>query len=164
GQVIVNAEAKGENVLFQGDKVLVAAGRRPLTAGLGLEEVGVKVDPRSGRVPVDESFRTNVPGVYAIGDLIAGPMLAHNAEDEGIAFAERLAGRKTHVNYDAIPSVIYTWPELASVGQTEEQLKEGGRAYKVGKFPFIANGRARCLDETEGAVKVLADAKTDRLL
>jgi dihydrolipoamide dehydrogenase len=164
GKVIVNAEAKGENVLFQGDKVLVAAGRRPVTAGLGLEELGVKLEARGGRVPVDENFQTNVPGVYAIGDLIAGPMLAHKAEDEGIAFAERLAGGKTHVNYDVIPSVIYTWPEVASVGLTEEQVKESGRAYKVGKFPFSANARARCLDETEGRVKVLADAKTDRLL
>jgi dihydrolipoamide dehydrogenase len=164
GQVLVNATAKGENVLFQGDKVLVAVGRRPVTAGLGLEEAGVKLEERSGRVLVDENFRTNVPGVYAIGDLIAGPMLAHKAEEEGVAFADRLAGKKTRVNYDTIPSVIYTWPEVASVGLTEEQVKEKGREYRVGKFPFSANGRARCLDETEGLVKILADARSDRLL
>jgi dihydrolipoamide dehydrogenase len=115
-------------------------------------------------VPVDEGFQTNVPGIYAIGDLIAGPMLAHKASEEGVALAERLAGSKAHVNYAAIPSVIYTAPELASVGLTEEQVKETGKAYKVGKFPFQASARARCLDETEGVVKVLTDAKTDRLL
>jgi dihydrolipoamide dehydrogenase len=164
GQVLVNAQSKGENVLFQGDKVLVAVGRRPVTAGLGLDEAGVAVDERSGRVVVNERYETNVPGVYAIGDLIAGPMLAHKAQEEGVAVAELLAGKKGHVNYDAIPSVIYTWPEVASVGQTEEQLKEAGREYRVGKFPFLANGRARCLDETEGVVKILADAKTDRLM
>jgi dihydrolipoamide dehydrogenase len=113
---------------------------------------------------VDENYQTQVPGIYAIGDLIAGPMLAHKAQEEGIAFAERLAGQKTRVNYDAIPSVIYTWPEVASVGMTEEQVKEARREYRVGKFPFSANGRARCLDETEGLVKVIADARTDRVL
>jgi dihydrolipoamide dehydrogenase len=164
GQVIVNAQAKGENVLFQGDKVLVAVGRRPFTAGLGLEEAGVALEEKTGRIVVNEHFETRVPGVYAIGDLTAGPMLAHKAQEEGVALAEHLAGKKSHVNYATIPSVIYTWPEVASVGQTEEQLKEGGRAYKVGKFPFLANGRARCMDETEGMVKILADEKTDRLL
>jgi dihydrolipoamide dehydrogenase len=113
---------------------------------------------------VDEHYQTNVPGVYAIGDLIAGPMLAHKAEDEGVACVEKIAGHGAHVNYETIPSVIYTHPEVASVGQTEEQLKEGGREYRVGKFPFSANGRARCMDETEGLVKMLADAKTDRVL
>src|SRR5262249_49641827 len=132
--------------------------------GLGLEEAGVKLEDGSGRVVVDENFKTNVAGVHAIGDLIAGPMLAHKAMEEGVAFAERLAGKKTQVNYETIPSVIYTWPEVASVGRTEEQLKEAGREYRVGKFPFSANGRARCLDETEGLVKILADARTDRLL
>ena len=117
-----------------------------------------------GRVPVDENFQTNVPGVYALGDLIHGPMLAHKAEEDGVACVERLAGKKTHVNYDTVPSVIYTWPEVASVGQTEEQVKQSGREYKVGKFPFTANPRARCMDETEGTVKILADAKTDRVL
>jgi dihydrolipoamide dehydrogenase len=164
GQVIVNAQAGGEGVDFQGDKVLVAVGRRPYTAGLGLQEAGVAVEERSGRVPVDERFQTNVPGVYAIGDLIAGPMLAHKAEHEGMAVAEMLAGKKPHVNYAAIPSVIYTAPEVASVGLTEEQVKENGQPYRVGKFPFTASARARCLDETEGLVKVITDSRTDRLL
>jgi dihydrolipoamide dehydrogenase len=164
GQVIVNATNQGKDVLFQGDKVLVAVGRRPYTTGLGLQEVGVKVEERSGRVPVNEDFQTNVPGIYAIGDLIEGPMLAHKAEEDGIACAERLAGKKTYVSYDLIPSVIYTWPEVASVGLTEEQVKATGKEYRVGKFPFTANGRARCMDETEGGVKILADAQTDRIL
>jgi dihydrolipoamide dehydrogenase len=164
GQVIVNAHYKGEGVLFQGDKVLVAVGRRPFTGGLGLEQVGITVDERTGRVPVDEGFQTKVPGIYAIGDLIAGPMLAHKASEEGVALAERLAGSTSHVNYATIPSVIYTAPELASVGLTEEQVKEIGKEYKVGKFPFQASARARCLDETEGLVKVLTDARTDRIL
>jgi dihydrolipoamide dehydrogenase len=164
GQVMVNAQRKGENLLFQGDKVLVAVGRRPLTAGLGLEEAGVALEERSGRVQVNEHYETSLPGVFAIGDLIAGPMLAHKAQEEGIAVAEHLAGQKPHVNYATIPSVVYTWPEVASVGLTEEQVKETGREYRVGKFPFLANGRARCLDETEGLVKILADAKTDRIL
>jgi dihydrolipoamide dehydrogenase len=164
GQVIVNAQSTGESLLFQGDKVLVAVGRRPFTAGLGLQEAGVALEERTGRVVVNERFETNLPGVYAIGDLIAGPMLAHKAQEEGAAVAELLAGQKPHVNYGAIPSVIYTWPEVASVGETEEQVKESGRDYRVGKFPFLANGRARSLDETEGVVKIIADAKTDRLL
>lgn len=164
GHVIVNAQAKGESVLFQGDKVLVAVGRRPFTAGLGLEEADVAIDEPSGRVLVNDHFETRVPGLFAIGDLIAGPMLAHKAQEEGIALAEQLAGNKTHVNYATIPSVIYTSPEVASVGQTEEQVKQSGREYRVGKFPFLANGRARSLDEAEGFVKVIADAATDRLL
>jgi dihydrolipoamide dehydrogenase len=164
GQVIVNAQARGADLLFQGDKVLVAVGRRPHTTGLGLEEAGVTIEERSGRVEVDEGYQTTAPGIYAIGDLIAGPMLAHKAEEEGIALAERLTGRKTLVNYNAIPSVVYTWPEVASVGATEEQLKETGRDYRVGKFPFSANPRARCLDETEGFVKILAETHTDRVL
>jgi dihydrolipoamide dehydrogenase len=164
GQVIVNAQSGGKEVTFPGDKVLVAVGRRPYTTGLGLKEAGVVLDERSGRVQVDDHFRTSVQGVYAIGDLITGPMLAHKAEDEGIALAEQLAGMKTAVNYDAIPSVIYTHPELAAVGLTEEQAKTAGREYRVGKFPFAANGRARCLDETDGFVKMIADAKTDRVL
>jgi dihydrolipoamide dehydrogenase len=164
GQVIVDATSKGQDVRFQGDKVLVAVGRRPYSGGLGLEEAGIALEAKTGRVPVDEKYQTRVVGVYAIGDLIAGPMLAHKAQEEGIAVAERLAGRPAHVNYDTIPGVIYTHPEVASVGPTEEQLKEARREYRVGKFPFSANGRARCLDETEGLVKVLADARTDRLL
>jgi dihydrolipoamide dehydrogenase len=164
GQVIVNAQAGGKDVHFPGDKVLVAVGRRPYTAGLGLAEAGVKIDERSGRVLIDDQFRTSVEGVYAIGDLVAGPMLAHKAEEEGIALAERLAGMKTVVNHDGIPSVIYTHPELAAVGLTEEQVKDAGREYRVGRFPFVANGRARCLDQIDGFVKMIADAKTDRLL
>jgi dihydrolipoamide dehydrogenase len=164
GQVIVNASAKGKDVRFQGDKVLVAVGRRPCTTGLALEEAGVEVDAKSGRVMVDREYRTTAANVYAIGDLIEGPMLAHKAEEEGIAVAERLAGHHTHVNYLTIPSVVYTWPEVASVGLTEEQLREQGTEFRAGKFPFAANGRARCMDETEGFVKILADAKTDRVL
>jgi dihydrolipoamide dehydrogenase len=164
GEVIVNAQSGGKEVTFPGDKVLVAVGRRPYTTGLGLKEAGVGLDERTGRVQVDDHFRTSAQGVYAIGDLIAGPMLAHKAEDEGIALAEQLAGKKSLINHDAIPSVIYTHPELAAVGLTEEQVKAAGREYRVGKFPFAANGRARCLDETDGFVKAIADAKTDRVL
>jgi dihydrolipoamide dehydrogenase len=164
-QVTVTTAAKdGKEGWVTGDKVLVAVGRKPNIEGLGLAEAGVKFDAKSGRVEVNDKFETNVPGVYAIGDLIAGPMLAHKAMEEGIALAELLAGKPGHVNYDAIPSVIYIWPEVASVGRTEEQLKEQGIEYRAGKFPFIASGRAKCLDETEGIVKVLADAKTDRVL
>src|SRR5262245_5780751 len=163
--VTVKAQSKdGKELSFAGDRVLVAVGRRPFTAGLGLEDVGVKYDAKSGRVDVDEHFQTNVPGVYAIGDLIAGPMLAHKASEEGIVCVESLAGMKPHVNYDAIPSVIYIWPEVASVGLTEEQLKEKGIEYRVGKFKFSATGRAKAMDEQDGFVKVLADAKTDRVL
>jgi dihydrolipoamide dehydrogenase len=164
GQVLVNGQREGKEVLFQGDKVLVCVGRRPLTSGLGLAEAGVTVEERTGQVPVDANFETNVPGVFAIGDLVAGPMLAHKAEEEGIAFAECLAGKKTHVNYYAIPSVIYTAPEVAAVGLTEDQARANGREVRVGKFPFSANARARCLDEADGLVKVLADSATDRLL
>jgi len=138
-------------------------GRVPNTQGLGLAELGVKTDNR-GRVIVDETFATSVPGTYAIGDVIAGPMLAHKAEEEGIALAEILAGQAGHVNYDVIPSVIYTAPEVASVGKTEEELKEAGVDYKVGKFPFTANGRAKVNRTTEGFVKILADEATDRVL
>src|SRR5262249_21143662 len=145
-QVVVTAQSKDQTLHFEGDRVLVSVGRRPYTAGVGLEKLGVKVDERSGRVQVDEHFQTNVPGGYAIGDLIAGPMLAHKASEEGIAVAEHLAGQKPHVNYNAIPSVIYTAPELASVGLTEEQVKESGRKYRVGRFPFTASGRAKSLD------------------
>jgi dihydrolipoamide dehydrogenase len=163
-RLIVEAEAKGKAASFEADRVLVAVGRRPLTAGLGLEELGIAKDAKTGQVVVDEDYQTNVKGVYAIGDLIAGPMLAHKAEDEGICFAERLAGQKSHVNYDAIPSVVYTWPEVSSVGLTEEQAKERGQEYRIGKFPFAANGRARCMDEIDGWVKIIADARTDRVL
>lgn len=165
GGVAVSAETKdGKRLEFVGDKVLVAVGRRPYTVGLGLDEVGVKTDGKTGRVPVNKEFRTNLATVSAIGDLTDGPMLAHKASEEGVVFAERLAGMKPHVNPDAIPSVVYIWPEVASVGKTEEELKAAGVKYTVGKFPFLATGRARAMDETDGFVKVLADTATDRLL
>ncbi len=145
------------------DRVLVAVGRRPYTEGLGLETVGIELDDR-GRVPVDEHFRSAAAGVYAIGDVIVGPMLAHKAEEEGIACVEHIVTGYGHVNYDAIPGVVYTHPEIASVGKTEEQLKEAGVAYRKGKFPFSANGRAKALAQTDGQVKILADAETDRIL
>ncbi len=145
------------------DVVLVAIGRRAYTEGLGLAEVGVQLDER-GRVKTTDGFATAVPGIWAIGDVIAGPMLAHKAEDEGVALAETLAGQHPHVNYEAIPGVVYTWPEVASVGATEEELESRCIAYKAGKFPFSANGRARAMGETDGFVKILADAVTDRLL
>ena len=148
---------------IEADVVLVAIGRVPFTEGLGLDEAGVKKDNR-GRVIVDAHYATNVKGIYAIGDVIAGPMLAHKAEDEGVAVSEILAGQAGHVNYDVIPNVVYTFPEIASVGKTEEELKEAGTAYNTGKFPFTANGRAKANHQTDGFVKILADAKTDRVL
>ncbi len=153
----------GESEQITADVVLLAIGRRPYTEGLGLAEVGVALDER-GRIKTDAHYATSVPGIYAIGDVIAGPMLAHKAEEEGVALAEILAGQAGHVNYGAIPGVVYTWPEAASVGATEEALREAGTAYRVGKFPFTANGRARAMGETEGFVKLLADETTDRLL
>jgi dihydrolipoamide dehydrogenase len=156
--------AKGGNAeTIEADVVLVAIGRVPYTEGLGLEEAGVKKDER-GRIVTDAHFATSVKGIYAIGDVIAGPMLAHKAEDEGVAVAEILAGQAGHVNYDVIPNVVYTFPEIASVGKTEEELKAAGVAYNAGKFPFSANGRAKVNLTPEGFVKVLADAKTDRVL
>jgi len=145
------------------DVVLVAIGRRPYTDGLGLEAVGVALDEH-GRITVDDGFVTNIPGIYAIGDVIRGPMLEHKAAEEGVALAERLAGQKTTVDYDAIPAVIYTWPEVASVGKTEEELKAATIPYRIGKFPFTANPRARTNGYTEGFVKVLAESETDRVL
>jgi dihydrolipoamide dehydrogenase len=145
------------------DVVLVAIGRRPYVAGLGLDNAGVALDER-GRIKVDSHYATNVPGIYALGDVIAGPMLAHKAEEEGVALAEMLAGQKPHLNYGAIPGVVYTWPEVASVGETEDQLKARGVAYKVGKFPFTANGRARAMGDMDGFVKILADKATDKVL
>ncbi len=159
----VEPAAGGAAETIETDIVLVAIGRRPYTDGLGLKESGVNLDEK-GRVAVDAHFQSNVPGIYAIGDCIAGPMLAHKAEDEGMAVAEILAGQHGHVNYDAIPSVVYTWPEVASVGKTEEQLKAEGVEYRTGKFPFTANGRARAQNNTEGFVKILADKATDRVL
>ncbi len=153
----------GDATVIDADVVLVATGRKPYTAGLGLEEAGVKLDNR-GRVEIGNHFETNVAGIYAIGDVVRGPMLAHKAEDEGVALAEILAGQHGHVNYDVIPGVVYTQPEVAAVGKTEEELKAAGVAYKVGKFPFTANGRARAMQATDGLVKILADQATDRVL
>ena len=159
----VEPVAGGAAETVEADVVLVAIGRVPYTEGLGLEAAGVKRDNR-GRVVVDRHFASSVPGIYAIGDVIAGPMLAHKAEDEGVAVAEILAGQAGHVNYDVIPNVVYTYPEIASVGKSEEELKEGGIAYRAGKFPFTANPRARVNLTPEGFVKILADAGTDRVL
>ena len=154
----------GEEEVIQADKVLVCVGRRAYSTDLGLEALGVPVDPRTGQIPVNEDFETPVKGIYALGDLVAGPMLAHKAEEEGVAFAERLKGHKSVVHHDLVPSVIFTWPEVSSVGPTEDQVKATGKPYKVGKFPFLGNGRARSMDETEGFVKIIADAQTDRVL
>jgi dihydrolipoamide dehydrogenase len=161
--VTVEPAAGGQAETIEADVVLVAIGRVPYTDGLGLEDVGVQLDNRK-RVVTDPHFATNVSGIYAIGDVIAGPMLAHKAEDEGVAVAEILAGKAGHVNYDAIPSVVYTFPEVASVGKSEEELKAAGVAYNTGKFPFTANGRAKVNRTTDGFVKILADANTDRVL
>ena len=157
------ASGEGESETLSADRVLVAIGRRAHTDGLGLEAIGVTRDGQ-GRIETDAHFQTNIAGVYAIGDVIAGPMLAHKAEEEGVAVAEHLAGKPSHVNYNVIPGVIYTHPEVAWVGQSEEDLKQQGTAYKVGKFPFMANGRAKVNGTTEGFVKILADAETDRVL
>jgi len=176
GAKVTGADAKGKGVALTvepakgGDKetiaadvVLVSIGRKPYTEGLGLDKAGVKLDER-GRVAIDKHFETNVKGIYAIGDVIVGPMLAHKAEDEGVAVAEIMAGQKGHVYYDAIPGVIYTWPEVAMVGKSEEDAKAAGIAIKVGKFPFLANSRGRAVGETDGFVKIVSDATTDRLL
>jgi dihydrolipoyl dehydrogenase len=159
----VEPAAGGAQEVIEADVVLVCIGRVPYTEGLGLQQAGVAVDNR-GRVQIDSHFSTNVKGIYAIGDVVAGPMLAHKAEDEGVACAEMIAGQAGHVNYDVIPSVVYTTPEVSSVGKTEEELKQAGHAYTVGKFPFTANGRSKVNQTTDGFVKVLADAKTDRVL
>ena len=161
--VNIEPAAGGAVETMPADVVLVAVGRRAYTEGLGLAELGIEAD-KQGRIPVDEHYQTSVPGVFAVGDVIAGPMLAHKAEDEGVAVAEILAGQAGHVNYGVIPSVIYTYPEVASVGATEEDLTKAGIAYNSGKFPFTANGRAKVNRTTDGFVKVLADAKTDRVL
>ncbi len=159
----LEAAKGGGSETLEADVVLVAVGRRANTEQLGLAEIGVTLDER-GRVKTDGHFATTIPGIYAIGDVIAGPMLAHKAEEEGVALAEILAGQAGHVNYGAIPGVVYTWPEVASVGKTEEELKADGIAYKIGKFPFMANGRARAMGDTDGFVKLLSDKTTDRLL
>ncbi len=153
----------GDAATVKADVVLVAIGRRPYTEGLGLEALGVEIDNR-GIIKVDDRFQTSVPGVYAIGDCVPGPMLAHKAEDEGVICAEMMAGQSGHIDYDLVPGVVYTWPEVAGVGKTEEQLKEAGADYRVGKFPFTANSRARTTGDTEGLVKILADKRSDRVL
>lgn len=161
--VTVDPVAGGATQNLKADAVLVAVGRRPYTDGLGLEDVGVETTER-GQISVDANYQTTVDGIYAIGDVIEGPMLAHKAEDEGVAFAETLAGQSGHVNYDVIPNVIYTFPEVASVGKTEDELKDQGIAYSIGKFPLMANGRAKVNRTTDGFIKVLADKDTDRIL
>jgi dihydrolipoamide dehydrogenase len=163
-EVVVKAEnAKGETVEIKGDYVLVSIGRKAYTDGLNAAAAGVKVTDR-GQIEVNDHLQTAVPHIYAIGDVVKGAMLAHKAEEEGVFVAETIAGQKPHINYLLIPGVVYTWPEVAAVGYTEEQLKEQGRAYKVGKFPFLASGRARASMDTDGMVKVLADANTDEIL
>jgi dihydrolipoamide dehydrogenase len=162
GRLVARVEVEGGAQEIVCDKVLVAVGRRPVTAGLDLEKLGLKME--QGRIAVDVDYLTSVPGIYAIGDLIAGPMLAHKAMDEGAVCVERMKGEPSLVEYGCIPGICYTWPEAASVGKTEEALKQEGVAYKSGKFSFIANGRARCMDETDGFVKVLAESEGGRLL
>lgn len=161
--VVVATNAKGETVEIKGDYCLISVGRRPYTDGLNLEAAGLKADER-GRIAVDDHLQTSVPGIYAIGDVVRGAMLAHKAEEEGVFVAETIAGQKPHINYLLIPGVVYTWPEVAAVGYTEEELKNAGRAYKVGSFPFKASGRARASMDTDGLVKVLADKDTDEIL
>lgn len=162
-KVTIEPRDGGDAEVIETNSVLVAIGRVPFTEGLGLEDLGIAKDNR-GRITVDEKFQTNVPGIFAIGDVIEGAMLAHKAEEEGVALAENLAGQAGHVNYNLIPGVVYTYPEVASVGKTEDQLKEEGHDYVSGKFPFTANGRAKANNQTDGFVKVLADKKTDRVL
>jgi dihydrolipoamide dehydrogenase len=161
-QVTLSADKGSETASF--DRLLVAVGRRPLTEGLGLKSLGVETHPRTGQVTVDGTYQSNVAGIYAIGDLIAGPMLAHKASAEGIAAVEAMAGLPGEVNYDAVPAVIYTWPEVASVGLTEEQVKEMKIPYCIGTYPFTGAGRARCMGETDGFVKIIAHSRTDRIL
>lgn len=162
--VRVNLENNNKKETLSCDRLLVSVGRRPLTQNLGLEDIGIRTDPKTGHILVDESFQTNIPTIYAIGDLIPGPMLAHKASAEGIAAVECIAGLPGEVNYDAIPSVVYTWPEVASVGLTEEQVKERNIPYCVGTYPFSGAGRARCMGEKDGFVKLIAHSKTDRIL
>jgi dihydrolipoamide dehydrogenase len=161
--VNVSLESAGKQASESFDVVLVAVGRLPYTEALGVQDVGVALDDR-GRIPVNQRFETNVPGIFAVGDVIPGPMLAHKAEEEGIAAVENMAGLPGHVSYDAIPSIVYTSPELAAVGLTEEEATRRGHEVRVGAFPFLANGRARCMNDVEGSVRILADAKTDRIL
>ena len=163
GAVVSTSDKKGNKKDFECDIVLVSVGRKPNTNGLNLEKIGIQLDEKK-RVKTNKNFNTNLNDIYAIGDVISGPMLAHKAEDEGIAVAEIIAGQSGHVNYDTIPGVVYTTPEVASIGKTEEQLKEKNIKYKIGKFSFMANSRAKAIDDTEGFVKILADEKTDKVL
>ncbi len=164
-EVTVKADnAKGEEVVIKGDYCLVAVGRTAYTDGLGLENIGITVEERGKKISVNDHLETSVAGVYAIGDVVKGAMLAHKAEEEGVYVAERIANQKPHINYNLIPGVVYTWPEVAAVGKTEEELKAAGVKYKIGSFPFLASGRARASMDTEGLVKVLADANTDEIL
>ncbi|WP_207422154.1 dihydrolipoyl dehydrogenase [Desertivirga brevis] len=164
-KVVVTADSsKGEKVSIEGDYCIVAVGRTAYTEGLGLDKIGIQLEERGKKIPVNDHLETSVKGIYAIGDVIRGAMLAHKAEEEGVYVAETIAGQKPHINYNLIPGVVYTWPEVASVGFTEEQLKEQGKKYKVGSFPFKASGRARASMDIDGLVKVLADAQTDELL
>jgi dihydrolipoamide dehydrogenase len=163
GVIIETFSKEGKKNKFEADVVLISVGRRPYTKNLNLEKMGVELDKR-GSVKVNKNFQTNIKNIYAIGDVIEGPMLAHKAEEEGIAVAELISGQSGHVNYDTIPGVVYTSPEVASIGKTEEQLKEKGINYKIGKFPFLANARAKVIDESEGFVKILADSTTDKVL
>jgi dihydrolipoamide dehydrogenase len=162
--VVLKVEPRdgGDVEEIKADCVLVAIGRRPYTKGLGLEQIGVEMD--RGFIKTTDGFKTNISGIYAIGDVIGGMMLAHKAEDEGVVLAEMLAGQSGHINYDAVPGIVYTWPEVATVGKTEEQLQEAGVAYNVGKFNFTANARARAISATDGFVKILADIETDEVL
>ena len=164
-KMILEAENRngGEKVTFEADVILVSTGRKPYTANLGLDTVGITPD-QLGRIGINENFETSAAGIYAVGDIVDGPMLAHKAEEEGVAAVEIMAGFPGHVNYEAIPNVVYTWPELASVGYTEEEVKASGVEYRVGTFPFLANARAKTMDEVEGFVKIIADAKTDKVL
>jgi dihydrolipoamide dehydrogenase len=163
GVTVNYTNAKGEAVVLDADKLIISIGRVPNTIGLNTEAVGLQLDER-GAIVVDGDCKTNLPGVWAVGDVVRGPMLAHKAEEEGVAVAERIAGQHGHVNFNTIPWVIYTSPEIAWVGRTEQQLKADGVAYKAGSFPFLANGRARALGDTTGMVKMLADATTDEIL
>jgi dihydrolipoamide dehydrogenase len=162
-RVFVEVEKDGARETLEGDYVLVCVGRKPATAGIDTAALGIDVG-RRGEILVDDQMRTKVPHVYAIGDCVPGPMLAHKAEEEGVVAAEAIAGKPVHMHYRSIPNVVYTWPEIASVGLSEQQVKESGREFRTGKFPFSANGRARSMGETSGFVKMIADAKTDELL
>ena len=163
GVIIETSNKEGKKIKFESDVVLISVGRKPYTKNLNLEKVGIELDEKK-RIKVSKNYQTNIKNIYAIGDVIEGPILAHKAEEEGIAVAELISGQSGHVNYEVIPGVVYTTPEVASVGKTEEQLKEKNKKYKIGKFPFMANSRAKAIDEPDGFVKILADATTDKVL